>query len=95
MQSYKVHRHLYRTPRWRRLRKLIFDRDGWKCVRCGKHGRMEADHKQPITKGGDFWNPGNIQTLCSNCHRSKTAIDHYGPPDPKRTAWQDFVKELT
>ena len=94
MQSYKVHRQLYRTPKWRRLRKLVFDRDGWKCRKCGRFGRLEADHIQPITKGGSFWNLGNIQTICRDCHLAKTAVDHYGPPDPKRAEWKAFYKEL-
>ena len=29
------------------LRKLAKDRDGWRCVKCGRAGRLEVDHIKP------------------------------------------------
>lgn len=61
-------REIYRTQRWRRLRLAIFERDGWRCVLCGRPGRLECDHKKPIASGGDWWDPDNLRTVCRSCH---------------------------
>lgn len=34
-----------------------------------------GDHIKPIAIGGEQWNPDNIQTLCINCNKVKTAKD--------------------
>nr|WP_320161071.1 HNH endonuclease signature motif containing protein [uncultured Methanoregula sp.] len=33
------------------------------------------DHIRPIAMGGDQWDVGNLQALCSRCNRIKTARD--------------------
>jgi hypothetical protein len=49
-----------------------FERDGWKCTRCGSREKLQAHHLEPIPKGG--FDPiithrtENLQTLCSVCH---------------------------
>ena len=30
--------------RWAALRRFVLDRDGWRCQRCGRYGRMEVHH---------------------------------------------------
>ena len=79
--------------RWQLLRLRIFERDGWRCVRCGKAGRLECDHVVPLHKGGDPYLGENLQSLCRECHLAKTAMDR-GPPDPDREAWQELVAEI-
>jgi 5-methylcytosine-specific restriction endonuclease McrA len=37
--------------------------------------RLEVDHIQPITDGGHPFDPGNLQTLCSDCHTEKTSTE--------------------
>lgn len=32
----------------------------------------QADHKVPVSEGGNLLGPGNIQTLCLSCHKRKT-----------------------
>ena len=37
--------------------------------------QLHADHITPIALGGDEWDMNNIQTLCEECHKKKTAKD--------------------
>lgn len=37
--------------------------------------RLEVDHIQPITDGGHPFDPGNLQTLCSDCHTEITSTE--------------------
>ena len=54
--------------RWEAVRRAVFERDGWRCVECGRAGRLEVDHVQPLHKGGDPWALDNLQSLCRRCH---------------------------
>ena len=63
-------------------RKVILDRDNWKCCNCGikVHDRSTGDwntpdkahidHIIPLSKGGNS-EPSNLQTLCRTCNLSK------------------------
>lgn len=56
-----------------RKRFLVFKRDEFTCVMCGRSGRgvkLEVDHKIPISKGGSD-SLDNLQTLCFECNRGK------------------------
>lgn len=68
----------YWKARWKRLRKSFLSRYPL-CVRCEAEGRTEVavlvDHVQPVRDGGEMWDPGNLQPLCSRCHDVKTAMD--------------------
>lgn len=58
-----------------RKRFLVFKRDQFSCVLCGRSGlgvKLEADHKIPVSKGGTN-NLDNLQTLCFECNRGKRA----------------------
>ena len=70
-------RKQYNTSRWRKIRLMIFKRDGFKCQMngCGRVesdiSRLVCDHIKPHR--GDrllFWDPENLQTLCKPCHDS-------------------------
>jgi len=93
-----IDRKLYVSARWKRLRRVIFDRDNWRCQSCGKAGRLECDHVIPVHKGGDFWDMGNLQALCRGCHIRKSASENarrVRPLIPKyRREWHDFRDEL-
>ena len=47
------------------------------CVKCG-HAANVVDHIQPVTQGGDFTNPDNLQSLCTPCHNRKSAKERNG-----------------
>ena len=48
------------------VKRIVYDRDGGKCVYCGRPGFPEA-HFIPRSKGG-LGIPENILTLCRECH---------------------------
>ena len=57
----------------RRLRKLVQERDGYKCRVCGDTRRLQTDHIIPIKAGGPVSEPSNIQLLCEECFNKKKA----------------------
>ncbi len=60
---------------WKKLRKLILERDTFLCVPCSNAGRLtkatEVDHILNKESGGDD-NPANLQSICYPCHIKKT-----------------------
>lgn len=52
------------------LRKLIFERDLYRCINCGTHKSLSVDHIVPVSKGGGN-EIKNLQTLCTICNSSK------------------------
>lgn len=56
-----------------KMRFSIYERDGYRCRRCGtsqRHAYLEIDHIIPIAKGGkSVYN--NLQTLCHRCNIEK------------------------
>ena len=87
------HRKLNRR-RWETVRLEVLDRDGWRCRRCGKAGRLEVDHVVPLLRdpGRDPYDPLNLQSLCVQCHRDKTRSETE-TPNPGRAAWRALVSE--
>ena len=77
-QSHKIHRKLYCSARWRRLRLRVFKRDNWQCVQCRKEGvftpAAQVDHITPMTEEPvGFFEMDRLQSLCEECHKWKTA----------------------
>lgn len=63
-----------------KMRFSIYQRDGYRCRRCGVSGRfsqLEIDHIIPIAKGGKS-TYDNLQTLCHRCNVEKgDSIENY------------------
>lgn len=58
---------------WRKIRRSIFERDGFTCQYCGAKGvRLECDHVVPVALGGGH-DDENLITACIRCNRSKGA----------------------
>ena len=57
--------------RWAWIRRKVFSRDGYRCVQCGRHGRLECDHIVSVDEGGDD-SLVNLRTLCRACHIEAT-----------------------
>ena len=53
---------------YRKLRKQILDRDGWRCQLCGSLSGVEVHHVQWRSQSGHD-SEDNLITLCSECHR--------------------------
>lgn len=51
-------------------RKMVMERDGYRCVKCESFIDLQIDHVFPHSKGGSD-EPENLQTLCAICNRIK------------------------
>jgi hypothetical protein len=56
------------------MRRLVFRRDDYKCVKCGKTKGIQVHHIIPVYMGGKDAE-GNGVTLCEGCHA-------YAPDNP-------------
>lgn len=67
--------------RWVKQRLRIMDRDKHLCQPCMDRGRVtpakEVDHITPKAKGGTD-DDANLQAICRQCHKAKTAREHRG-----------------
>jgi 5-methylcytosine-specific restriction endonuclease McrA len=53
-----------------RRRKRVFNRDGNKCLQCGRTWGLTLDHIIPRSRGGTN-RQNNLQTLCHPCNQRK------------------------
>ncbi len=56
-----------------KMRFSIYERDGYRCCKCGvseRYAQLEIDHILPIAKGGKS-TYDNLQTLCHKCNVEK------------------------
>lgn len=79
MKEYAAH---LRSPHWKALRKVVFERDGYRCVDCGEeagyfvNGKrdirgLECDHETYVRLFAEL--PQDCRTRCRPCHRAKHA----------------------
>jgi len=54
------------------VKSLVWERDEGQCVRCGAQDDLQFDHVIPVAKGGGV-DAENIQILCGDCNRAKSA----------------------
>jgi hypothetical protein len=83
-------------------RRAIFKRDMGVCQTCGWkhtsiHSNWELDHITPLVESRgleeidySFWQEGNLQVLCSECHKEKTSREA-----TVRAAVRKILKEKT
>ena len=78
--------------RWFRVRRIVLDRDGWRCRQCGKAGVLEVHHRVPLQLGGAPFDLDNLQTVCRSCHLGA----HGARPEAAGAkAWRALVAELS
>lgn len=53
------------------LRWEIWERDDFRCLRCGARRDLTVDHIFPWQSGGDKYDQENLQTLCRSCNSLK------------------------
>lgn len=87
------HHTFLNARRWQAVRKFIFLRDRFRCVTCGRAGRLECDHITPLERepGQDPYDPNGLQTLCRSCHVAKTRNENRKPLSPEQLAWREYM----
>lgn len=66
-----------RNPPTKKIRFLVFQRNGFECVYCGatsKDSKLNIDHVVPISRGGTN-ELSNLVTACESCNRGKHTMD--------------------
>jgi 5-methylcytosine-specific restriction endonuclease McrA len=53
-----------------KVRREVYERDGWKCRSCGNPDDLTVDHVWPHSRGGTNAFE-NLQTLCKTCNATK------------------------
>lgn len=53
------------------VKRIVWERDGGKCVICGSRRHLEYDHDIPVSQGGSNTD-NNIRILCRHCNRRKS-----------------------
>ena len=89
------HTHL-NARRWAAVRRFVFQRDGWRCVMCGRAGKLECDHITPMQREPDQnpWDINGLQSLCRGCHIEKTRRENRRPLTTAEQAWRELVNEM-
>lgn len=54
------------------VRRLVMERDRYRCVTCDSHEALRIDHVHPWARGGSN-QADNLQTLCHPCNQAKGA----------------------
>ncbi|MEF1310682.1 HNH endonuclease [Vibrio mytili] len=71
----------YDSQRWQLLRKQAIREGKGLCRQCLAKRRYtpfhSVDHIKPISQGGEFYDPNNLQLLCDECHKAKTAKESH------------------
>lgn len=75
------------TPRWQRLRALVLAEEPC-CRLCTERGiegivATQLDHIKAVVLGGDRWKRENLQGLCVDCHKAKSAVEQQIHRRPK------------
>jgi 5-methylcytosine-specific restriction endonuclease McrA len=59
---------------WKRVRRVVYARDGGICMKCGRRVKarnFHVDHIVPLSMGGDEWNLDNLELSCPDCNLHK------------------------
>lgn len=78
-----------------KMRFSIYERDGYRCRRCGvseRYATLEIDHIIPISKGGKSTYE-NLQTLCRKCNYEKGNKRYYWYLEIVSSCHSDFCIE--
>ena len=91
-----VSRGVYGSSRWRRVRRLVLDRDEYLCQvrgeRCEGHASC-VDHVKPVRVAPELaFELGNLRASCNWCNNMRAVDDREGRGDvherfKQRRAW--------
>ena len=91
------HHHVdLNARRWAAVRRAVLNRDNFRCVECGRAGKLEVDHIVPMQRepGQDVYNPNGLQAICRTCHIEKSRRENRRPLTPAESAWRALVAEM-
>jgi len=60
-----------RTSATSDIRRMVYERDGGRCVECDSTFDLQYDHVLPVALGGAT-TVENLQLLCADCNRQKS-----------------------
>ena len=86
----------YASPAWRRIRLLVFARDGKDCQIHGPkclRDATEVDHIVTLSDGGAPYDPANLRAACKPCNGGRAA-DRTNAQRRYRTAVPDYQTRL-
>lgn len=68
-----------RDPRWQKKRLEIFQRDNWRCTKCGATERSLQIHHLFYLSDMEPWeyDQTSLVTLCDNCHAKEQTRPKY------------------
>lgn len=62
---------IYNSMEYKLWRTAVYERDKYKCVFCGSHKKLNADHIKPFSLFPELrFAIDNGRTLCVDCHKS-------------------------
>lgn len=67
-------RDFFMQTDWKRVRRVVYERDGGVCMKCGRRvlkRDFHVDHILPISQGGDEWDLDNLELSCPECNLQK------------------------
>ena len=67
-------RDFFMQTDWKRVRQVIYIRDGGICMKCGRkvsENRFHVDHIMPLASGGEEWDLANLELSCPECNLQK------------------------
>ena len=76
--------------RWLRARKRALVRDGYRCTRCHRPGRLEVHHVKPLQGRRKSLRPAELADPMQELPYKRTIRT----AAPERLAWRAFVEEL-
>lgn len=65
-----LRQQMYTSLDWKRLKRIVFKRDGGKCVLCASADDLEYHHIIPFSKAPLLaLEPDNVTLVCGGCHK--------------------------
>lgn len=61
------------TDRWDVIRRQVYMRDGYRCVMCGKKGKLAAHHIVPLRVSHNN-SLSNLVSVCDSCHKKLETV---------------------
>ena len=100
-RSREEQRRIYQSLEWQIARAVARERDGHRCQKCGRAGRMHVHHKKPLSRGGAPYDLSNLETLCWLCHRKVHGATTRGKPNmaarrarSERGRWRERLAKM-